>query len=204
MNLFQMVKEHVNTRDFVEHIGLSVNRSSMICCPFHDDRHPSMKVDDRFFCFGCGAKGDVIDFVSKYYSVGLKQAAEYIVSEFGLQDYLRDQGSKDVKSIRKAEVKRKLPFYKRRTACITHLNHYITYLQNIVRDESPGNPEEISEAYFFAVNRLNYVNYIADVLNGFEDGTLEDQEEIVKMYGEGGFDFGEKGINSRRSKDLSR
>ena len=64
LNLFQTVKEHVNTRDFVEHIGLSINRSGMICCPFHDDRHPSMKVDERFFCFGCGEKGDVIDFVS--------------------------------------------------------------------------------------------------------------------------------------------
>ncbi len=149
LNLFQTVKEHVNTRDFVEHIGLSINRSGMICCPFHDDRHPSMKVDERFFCFGCGEKGDVIDFVSRYYSVGLKQAAEYIVSEFGLQNYLQTSKSKEAKAQRKATVKRKLPFYKRRAECITHLNHYVTYLQNIIRDESPGNPdEEISEAYF--------------------------------------------------------
>ena len=35
------------------------------------------------------------------------------------------------------------------------------------------------------MNRLNYVNYLADVLNGFEDGTFEDHEEIVKMYEEG-------------------
>ena len=48
------------------------------------------------------------------------------------------------------------------------------------------------------------MNYLADVLNGFEDGTLEDQEEIVKMYEEGAFDFGENGINNRRSKKLAR
>ena len=81
--------------------------------------------------------------------MGLKQATEYIVSEFGLQNYLQTSKSKEAKAQRKATVKRKLPFYKRRAECITHLNHYVTYLQNIIRDESPGNPdEEISEAYF--------------------------------------------------------
>ena len=29
----------------------------MACCPFHDDKHPSMKVDRRFHCFGCQADG---------------------------------------------------------------------------------------------------------------------------------------------------
>jgi len=38
------------------------------CCPFHDDATPSLSVDaipDRFHCFGCGASGDVIDFVQR-------------------------------------------------------------------------------------------------------------------------------------------
>ena len=35
----------------------------MACCPFHDDRHPSMKVDRRFHCFACQGDGDVIDFI---------------------------------------------------------------------------------------------------------------------------------------------
>src|SRR5947209_201975 len=37
-------------------------------CPFHDDREPSLLVDERdghFHCFGCGAHGDVIDFVMR-------------------------------------------------------------------------------------------------------------------------------------------
>ena len=64
--------------------GLKPNRSKMICCPFHNDKHPSMKVDRRYFCFGCGAKGDAIDFVSNYYGLSLKEAAEKIVSAFSL------------------------------------------------------------------------------------------------------------------------
>ena len=29
-------------------------------CPFHDDKHPSMKLDKRYYCFGCGEKGDLL------------------------------------------------------------------------------------------------------------------------------------------------
>lgn len=35
-------------------------------CPFHDERTPSLTVDDgtgHFHCFGCGARGDAVDFV---------------------------------------------------------------------------------------------------------------------------------------------
>src|SRR3954452_15803673 len=37
------------------------------CCPFHADRSPSFKIDtrrDRYHCFGCGAHGDVLDFLA--------------------------------------------------------------------------------------------------------------------------------------------
>ena len=62
MNIFEAVKENVTAYDVATMIGLKPNRSKMVCCPFHDDRHPSMKVDTRYYCFGCGAKGDAIDF----------------------------------------------------------------------------------------------------------------------------------------------
>ena len=84
MNLFETVKNNVNAIDVVSTAGFKPNRSKMICCPFHNDKHPSMKVDQRYFCFGCGAKGDAIDFVSNYYGLSLKEAAEKIASEFSL------------------------------------------------------------------------------------------------------------------------
>lgn len=49
------------------------------CCPFHADRSPSFYVfgkGERWHCFGCGASGDVIDFVQRAYSVTMRQAAE--------------------------------------------------------------------------------------------------------------------------------
>ena len=55
MNLFETVKQSVTARDAAQLYGIEVRRNGMACCPFHDDRHPSMKVDTRFHCFGCGA-----------------------------------------------------------------------------------------------------------------------------------------------------
>ncbi|WP_425369201.1 CHC2 zinc finger domain-containing protein, partial [Gemmiger formicilis] len=47
-NVFEAVKESVTTRQAAEIYGVPVGRNGMACCPFHDDKHPSMKVDRRF------------------------------------------------------------------------------------------------------------------------------------------------------------
>ncbi len=49
------------------------------CCPFHQDNSPSFYVfgkGERWHCFGCGATGDVLDFVQRAYSVTMREAAE--------------------------------------------------------------------------------------------------------------------------------
>ena len=66
MNLYQRIKAAVTTRQAAENYGLKVSQSGMALCPFHDDHHPSLKVDKRYYCFGCGEQGDVIDFTARY------------------------------------------------------------------------------------------------------------------------------------------
>ena len=48
MNVFEAVKQSVTTRQAAEHYGIRVNRNGMACCPFHNDKTPSMKLDKRF------------------------------------------------------------------------------------------------------------------------------------------------------------
>ena len=67
-NVFEAVKQSVSTREAAEFYGIEVKRNGMACCPFHDDKNPSMKVDQRFHCFGCGEDGDVIDFTAKLFN----------------------------------------------------------------------------------------------------------------------------------------
>ena len=75
-NVFEAVKQSVSTREAAEFYGIEVKRNGMACCPFHDDKNPSMKVDQRFHCFGCGEDGDVIDFTAKLFNLSPKEAAE--------------------------------------------------------------------------------------------------------------------------------
>lgn len=51
------------------------------CCPFHADRSPSFTIfagGERFYCFGCGASGDVLDFVQRAHGVSLPEAARML------------------------------------------------------------------------------------------------------------------------------
>ena len=82
MNIFTDVKEAVSVKDAASFYGIKVNRNGMCICPFHNDRNPSMKVDRRYYCFGCQATGDVIDFVSNYFGIGLKEATIKIADDF--------------------------------------------------------------------------------------------------------------------------
>mgnify|MGYP000862834849 CR=1 FL=1 len=81
MNIFQVVKENVTARQAAEQYGLKVNKNGMVCCPFHDDRHPSMKVDKGFCCFACGTKGDVITFVADFFHLTPLEAAKKLLSQ---------------------------------------------------------------------------------------------------------------------------
>ena len=83
-DIFKLVKANITTRQAAEYYGLNVQRNGMTLCPFHNDHDPSLKVDTRFYCFGCQAKGDVIDFVSKLFGLSPIQAAQKLVADFGL------------------------------------------------------------------------------------------------------------------------
>ena len=83
-NLFQTVKAAVTTRQLAELYGLRPDRRGMVCCPFHGDKHPSMKVDTRFHCFACGADGDVIDFAARLHGLSKWDAARRIAGELNL------------------------------------------------------------------------------------------------------------------------
>ncbi len=80
---FKVIKGLVTAREAAEHYGLTVNSRGMAVCPFHDDHNPSMKLDERFHCFGCGEDGDVIDFTAKYFNLSLREAAEKLLADFG-------------------------------------------------------------------------------------------------------------------------
>ena len=86
MNVFEAVKQSVTTRQAASFYGIRVGRNGMVCCPFHNDRTPSMKVDSRFYCFGCGASGDVIDFAALLHGLGKLRSGLRRTSAFPMRN----------------------------------------------------------------------------------------------------------------------
>ena len=84
MSIFEAAKQSVTTRQAAERYGIRVEQNGMCRCPFHEDKTPSMKLDRRYYCFGCGATGDVIDFVSRLRGIGSKEAAILLAQDFAI------------------------------------------------------------------------------------------------------------------------
>ena len=65
--------------------GFQINRSGFCKCPFHNERTASCKVyRDSFYCFGCHAHGDAINFVKQYDNVDFRGAVDRLISMFGI------------------------------------------------------------------------------------------------------------------------
>ncbi|MCC8024879.1 MAG: CHC2 zinc finger domain-containing protein [Clostridium sp.] len=82
LSIFSEVKERITAIAVAEFYGLKVTKKGMACCPFHNDRHPSMKIDRFYYCFACGAKGDAINYVADTYGLSQYDAARKIADDF--------------------------------------------------------------------------------------------------------------------------
>ena len=85
MNLFKLVKESITVKQAAALYSLPVTSTWMTHCPLHEDHTPSMKLNDTYYyCFGCGATGDVIDFTARLFDLSSFQAARKLAQDFGL------------------------------------------------------------------------------------------------------------------------
>ena len=171
-NVFEAVKQSVSTRDAAEFYGIEVKRNGMACCPFHDDKNPSMKVDQRFHCFGCGADGDVIDFTAKLFDLSSKEAAEKLAQDFGL--IYDSQAPPRRKYVRQKTEAQK--FREDRQRCYRVLSDYYYLLKKWEIDNSPRTPEEEPHPRFVeAIQKKTYVEYLLDLF-------LYESEEEQKAW----------------------
>ena len=171
-NVFEAVKQSVSTRDAAAFYGIEVKRNGMACCPFHDDKNPSMKVDQRFHCFGCGADGDVIDFTAKLFDLSPKEAAEKLAQDFGL--VYDSQAPPRRRYVRQKTEAQK--FREDRQRCYRVLSDYYHLLKKWEADRSPRTPEEEPHPRFVeAIQKKPYVEYLLDLF-------LYESEEEQKAW----------------------
>ena len=171
-NVFEAVKLSVSTREAAELYGIKVRRNGMACCPFHDDKNPSMKVDQRFHCFGCGEDGDVIDFTAKLFDLSPKEAAEKLAQDFGL--IYDSQAPPRRRYVRQKTEAQK--FREDRQRCYRVLSDYYYLLKKWEADNSPRTPEEEPHPRFVeAIQKKTYVEYLLDLF-------LYESEEEQKAW----------------------
>ena len=172
-NVFETVKQSVTVREAAERYGIEVKRGGMACCPFHDDKNPSMKLNEEYFyCFGCGATGDVIDLTARLYNLSTKEAAEKLAQDFGLiydsqapprRNYVRQ----------KTEAQK---FREDRQRCYRVLSDYYYLLKKWEADRSPRTLEEEPHPRFVeAIQKKPYVEYLLDLF-------LYESEEEQKSW----------------------
>ena len=195
MTIYETIKAAISVKQAAEHYGLKVSHNGMACCPFHNDRHPSLKLnEDYFFCFGCGAKGDVIDLVARLFDLSSYEAAQKLAADFGLDPKPPTAA---------AMIKPKRPYIRQlredEMLCFRVLTDYLHLLEDWKVRYAPKTPEEALDDRFVEACQMHcYIEYMADVLTV---GDLEERVALVdKLMQDGKIAFLQEYITRNHNK----
>ena len=192
MTLFELVKQNICVPDAAEHYGLQVSRNGMCSCPFHEDRHPSMKLNERYFyCFGCGATGDVIDLVARLFNLSSYDAAKKLAYDFGIDPDKPPAAA----ALRKPKYPLAKAFQNETLHCQRILCDYLHLLEHWKMQYAPKTPEDtLDDRFVEACQMLDYIEDLTDILTFAElevrvktvdmlqkDGMIDRLEERLKQ-----------------------
>ena len=193
MNVYEAVKSKVTTRQAAEYYGIKVTGRGMARCPFHHDRHPSMKLNrDYFYCFGCGATGDVIDFVARLFGLSSYEAVKKLAYDFGLDPDKPPAAMALKKPYPLARAFRNDEMHCQRVLC-----DYLHLLERWKVEHAPQSPEDdLDDRFVEACHMIEYIDHLLDVLMFAEleqrvnavdmllkDGTIAALEHRLKRLG---------------------
>ena len=175
MTIYETIKAAISVKQAAEHYGLKAGRNGMACCPFHNDRHPSLKLNEEyFFCFGCGAKGDVIDFVARLFDLSSYEATQKLAADFGL-----DPKPPTAAALPKPKHPCIRQFREDEMMCFRVLTDYLHLLEDWKVRYAPKTPDDaLDDRFVEACQMLDYIEYLADIL------TVGDLEERVAVVDE--------------------
>ena len=176
MDLFESVKAAATARQAAEHYGLKVGHGNMACCPFHADRTPSMKLnEDYFYCFGCGAHGDVIDLVARLFNLSSYDAAKKLAYDFGIDPDKPPAAA----TLRKPKYPLAKAFQNETLHCQRILCDYLQLLERWKVQCAPKTPEDtVDDRFVEACQMLDYIEDLTDILTFAE---LEARVKTVDM-----------------------
>lgn len=184
LNVFEEIKERLPMLDAVKFYGLQVGRSGMACCPFHNDKTPSMKIyPDHFYCFGCGESGDGTGFVAKLFGISQLEAAKKISYDFGL-NLFNGEIAVPVKKAPNPNAE----YFRWLKNAQSAVSEYLNKLYQWRKKYAPRNiGEQINPLFVESMQKMSYIEYLNEILRYGTDSEKremfqENQKEINKIH----------------------
>ena len=198
MNIFSEVKEHLTARQVAEYYGLQVKRNGLACCPFHDDKHPSMKIDKNYHCFACGVGGDAVDYALRMFGLSQYDAALRLIEDFMLS--IDAKGIAELSVQEKERIRRERAERERITRIQERFDKWcsqtVDLLRNCISEIDSvnrfltGKPPDIifSEDYARMLYAETLINYWLDILcmgdvSERQELFLNDRKKVEEIAG---------------------
>lgn len=176
INLFEEVKRLIDIKSVVLYYGLKLNSNNMACCPFHEDKTPSFKVNTEgyFYCFGCGVKGDSITFVEKMFSLSPIEAIKKLNNDFCLNInlYPKYQNKNNLKKpiIHTENIERDFKDWEEYAYNV--LTDYFKMLKDWKYQYAPLHENNFNIQFIESINNYDKIDYYCEILRL---GSLKDK-----------------------------
>ena len=159
-------------QEVVRFYGFEIGRKGMLCCPFHNDKTPSMKIyEESYYCFGCGVSGDVTNFVAKLFNISQYEAVKKIDYDFGL--HITDRELAIPIQVRVNPEREYLLWLKNAEQIVSR---YLTELHNWRVQLKPKSfSEPLNLLFTESQQKLEYINYLSEILCY---GSKEEKKEL--------------------------
>ena len=140
-----------------------------------------MKVDRRFYCFGCGATGDMIDIVSRLHGIGSREAALMLAQDFSIPyEDGRNAGKEPIRPRLRRETEEQ-KFKRMERHCFRVLSDYYHLLRRWKEEYAPRQPDEAWNPRFVeALQNMSRVEYLMDVLLS---GDIQERAALITGHG---------------------
>ena len=177
--MFKTIKDRLTVAEVASYYGLKVNRKQMCECPFHKDKHPSMKLNrDYYYCFSCTATGDAVGLVASLYGLSQKDAAMMIIKDFNLDIETASHTQKQLNTENELRA-----FHRQKRDALFVLHRYMDLLRQARDNFPPATPEDLEDCHPLFVEALMKLPLLEDIDEGLTYENLETQKEILRIYG---------------------
>ena len=171
-DLYRKVKEAVTIQQAAWYCGLKEGAKGLCRCPFHQDKNPSMKLYPNgkgFYCFACGAGGDQISLVARYYGIRNREAAERLSTAFQIPVRVPVTYRERREAALAIRSKQELDAFVERSRL--YLKMYRILLCEARRDPEGDHFEE-------GIGKLDYVEYLLECLDTCAKEVWKDERAV--------------------------